>query len=143
MNFSKTTFYALNILSFMAKNDDFRMSANYLHQKLNLPYSYIRSVMLSLAKNNIINSINGRNGGFILSRDKPQIFLSEIIDVTEGLESFNKCIMGFDKCPFNYGCYMHPIWTRMRDEILNVFRNTSLADLLIAEIDIKYNNYHI
>jgi Rrf2 family iron-sulfur cluster assembly transcriptional regulator len=89
--------------------------------------------MGDLSKGNLITGVNGRNGGFRLSRDKSTIFLADIIQVTEGLESLNKCIMGFEECPFNYSCYLHPIWIRMRNEILNVLKQTSLADLLPGE----------
>ncbi len=120
--------------------NNIRMSASYLHSKLNIPYSYLRTVLGDLSKNNLINGVNGRNGGFRLSRDKSAIFLADIVEVTEGLESFNKCVMGFDECPFNYSCYMHPIWIRMRTEILNVLKQTSLADLLPGKKDISNQN---
>ena len=140
MNFTKTTSYSLNILSYMAEHENIRMSASYLHNKLNIPYSYLRTVLGDLSKNNLIKGVNGRNGGFRLNRDKSAIFLADIIEVTEGLESFNRCVMGFDECPFNYSCYMHPIWIRMRTEILDVLKQTSLADLLPGKKDIPNQN---
>ncbi len=124
----------------MAEHENIRMSASYLHSKLNIPYSYLRTVLGDLSKNSLIKSVNGRNGGFRLSRDKSTIFLADIVEVTEGLESFNKCVMGFDECPFNYSCYMHPIWIRMRTEILHVLKQTSLADLLPGKKDISNQN---
>ncbi len=124
----------------MAEHDSIRMSASYLHSKLHIPYSYLRAVLGDLSKGNLISGINGRNGGFRLSRDKSTIFLADIVEVTEGLESLNKCVMGFDECPFNHSCYLHPIWIRMRREILNVLKQTSLADLLPDKKDISYQN---
>ena len=124
----------------MAEHENIRMSASYLHKKLNIPYSYLRTVLGDLSKNNLIKGVNGRNGGFRLNRDKSAIFLADIIEVTEGLESFNKCVMGFDECPVNYSCYMHPIWIRMRTEILDILKQTSLADLLPGKKDIPNQN---
>jgi Rrf2 family protein len=140
MNFTKTTSYSLNILSYMAEHDSIRMSASYLHDKLHIPYSYLRTLLGDLSKSNLIIGVNGRNGGFRLSRDKSTIFLADIVQASEGLESFNKCIMGFEKCPFNYSCYLHPIWIRMKNEILNVLKQTSLADLLPVKTDISNQN---
>ena len=131
MNFSKTTSYSLNVLSYMAKHGNVRMSASYLHDKLSIPYSYLRQVLSGLSKNGFIDSNRGTRGGFIISRDKSTIFLADIIEATEGLDSLNRCIMGFSKCPFNYGCSMHPVWVEMRSNILNVLKQTSLADLNI------------
>jgi Rrf2 family protein len=140
MNFTKTTSYSLNILSYMAEHSSMRMSAIYLHGKLNIPYSYLRRVLGDLSRNNLITGTSGRHGGFRLNRDKSAIFLADIVEATEGLESFNKCVLGFDECPFNYGCNMHPVWVRMRSEILSILKQTSLADLLSSKKDFSDKN---
>lgn len=131
MNFTKTTSYSLNVLSYLAKHENVRMSASYLHEKLGIPYSYLRQVLSGLSKKGLIDSNRGARGGFVISRDISTIFLADIIEATEGLDSFDRCIMGFSKCPFNYGCSMHPVWVEMRSNILNVLKKTSLADLYI------------
>jgi len=113
----------------MSKHSTDRLSANYLHNKLDIPYSYLRQVLHELSENGFINGAKGRNGGFTFSRDVNTIFISEIIDSTEGLESFNRCIMGFDKCPFDGECPMHPVWEKTRNEILEVLKKTTLAEL--------------
>jgi len=124
----------------MAEHDSIRMSASYLHEKLQIPYSYLRAVLGDLSRGNLIVGVNGRNGGFRLSRDKSTIFLADIVQVSEGLESFNKCLMGFEECPFDHSCYLHPIWIRMRNDILSVLKQTSLADLLPVKSDISNQN---
>lgn len=133
MNFSKTTSYSLNVLSYMAKHESVRMSASYLHNQLNIPYSYLRTMLGELSKKRFINSIKGRDGGYILSRDKSDIFLMEIIETTEGPDDFNRCALGFDKCPFNGGCYLHPVWTKMRTDIVKILKTTSLADVITGK----------
>jgi len=129
MNFTKTTSYSLNVLSYLAKHGNIRMSASYLHEKLGIPFSYLRQVLSELSKKGFIDSNRGRGGGFIISRDISTIYMADIIEGTEGLDSLNRCVMGFSKCPFNYGCSIHPVWVEMRTNILNVLKKTSLADL--------------
>jgi Rrf2 family protein len=114
----------------MAKHEVTKMSARYLHEKLDIPYSYLRQILGRLSKNGFITSTRGRDGGFFLGKEVSAIFLSDIIDAIEGLDSFSRCIMGFRECPFGNLCAMHPVWVKMRSEILNVLDNTSLADLL-------------
>jgi Rrf2 family protein len=131
MNFTKTTSYSLNVLSYLAKHENVKMSAIYLHKKLGIPYSYLRQVLSGLSKKGFIDSNRGTRGGFVISRDISNIYLADIIEATEGLDSLNRCIMGFSKCPFNYACSIHPVWVEMRSNILKVLKNTSLADLNI------------
>ena len=131
MNFSKTTSYSLSILSFMAIHSDKNMSADYLHTQLGIPYQYLRQILTNLSKNGFINSIRGRNGGFELARDVSTIYIADIIEVTEDLESFNKCLLGFQECPFNNKCAIHNLWDESRNNILKLLRETSLANLVI------------
>ncbi len=131
MNFKKTTSYSLHILTYLARHENIKMSASYLHKKLEIPYSYLRSVLLDLARKGLIKGTKGRNGGFLLAKGKSEILLSEIINATEGLDTLNKCFLGFEKCPFsNACCRFHHLWTGMRSEIMEILTKKSLEDLL-------------
>lgn len=131
MNFSKTASYSLNVLSYMAAHEDIKMSAAFLHEKLTIPYPYLRQVLTSLSRSGFIHSIRGRSGGFAFSKELREISLADIIEATDGLESLNKCILGFSDCPFNNECSMHSVWDATRSNILKVLKETSLADLVI------------
>ena len=130
MNFSKTASYSLNVLSYMATHEDFNMSAAFLHEKLEIPYPYLRQVLSKLSKSGFIHSTRGRSGGFAFSKAKGEIHIADIIDATDGLESLNKCILGFKNCPFNNECALHSVWETTRGNILKVLKETTLADLV-------------
>jgi Rrf2 family protein len=130
MNFSKTASYSINVLSYMATHDEVSMSAAFLHEKLTIPYPYLRQILTNLSKSGFILSIRGRNGGFVFSKPKKDISIADIIDATDGLDSLNQCILGFRTCPFNNQCSMHPVWESTRANILKVLNETSLADLV-------------
>jgi Rrf2 family protein len=130
MNLSKTTSYSLNVLSYMAKNRDVICSANFLHEKLNIPHQYLRQLLTKLSKSGFIHSSRGRNGGFVFSKKINKIFIADIIEAVEGLDSFNKCILGFTECPLDNLCSMHEFWEHTRENIITELKNTSLADLL-------------
>ena len=130
MNFSKTTSYSLSILSYMAVNEKNSLSADELHRKLDIPYQYLRQLLTSLSKFGFIESVRGRNGGFKFRKSLEQITLANIIDVTEGLENYNKCFLGLEKCPFDNVCSMHDIWQSTRENMLRIFNETTLADLV-------------
>ena len=110
MNFSLTTSYSISVLSYMATHEEDKMSATFLHEKLAIPYPYLRQILTSLSKSGFIHSTRGRSGGFAFTKKKEEISLADIIESTEGLENLNKCILGFKKCPFNEECTMHAIW---------------------------------
>ncbi len=132
MNFSKTTSYAISVLSFMADHDNEKYSAKKLHELLEIPWPYLRQLLTNLSKSGFIYSSRGRNGGFQLLKPANQIILAEIIDQVEGLHVLNKCIMGFTNCPFNHTCAMHEVWDETRKSILNILNNTTLNQLVEA-----------
>jgi Rrf2 family protein len=128
MNFSKTASYSLNILSYMAEYEEIKMSASFLNKELSIPYPYLRQILSNLSKSGFIHSKRGRNGGFVFSRSTEKIFLSEIIESTDGLNNLNKCILGFRECPFDNRCAMHTVWEDTRNNIMNILKQTSLKD---------------
>ena len=136
MNFSKTASYSLNVLSFMANNEDVMMSAAFLHEKLNIPYPYLRQVLTSLSGSGFIHSTRGRNGGFAFSKEIGEISLADIIEATDCLESLNKCILVFSDCPRNNECSMHSVWEEIRVNILAAICGTLL---LIGFLAFFYN----
>ena len=133
MNFSKTTSYAISVLSFLANYKGDKYSAKKLNEILEIPWPYLRQLLTSLSKSGFIFSTQGRNGGFQLNKPADQIVLAEIIDSVEGLNVLDTCIMGFKQCPFNHTCAMHEVWEETRNGILRVLNNTTLDQLLKAE----------
>ncbi len=128
MNFNKTTSYALNVLYYMAENENRVCSANFLHEELDIPHQYLRHLRTHLSKSGFIPGRRGREGGFILKKKVNEIYLADIIDSIEGLDVFNTCIMGFSECPFDNECAMHETWIKTRDDIINILKTTSLAE---------------
>ncbi len=129
MNFSKTTSYALSILSYLADHESEKFSAKKLNEVLEIPWPYLRQLLTKLSKSGFILSTQGRNGGFQLAKAPDQIILADIIDSTEGLNVLGTCIMGFEKCAFNHTCAMHEVWEETRAKILNILNTTSLDQL--------------
>jgi len=129
MNFSKTTSYALSVLSFLADHESEKFSAKKLNEELEIPWPYLRQLLTKLSKSGFILSTQGRNGGYQLQKTADQIYLADIIDSTEGLNVLGTCIMGFKKCPFNHTCAMHEVWVETRANILKVLDTTSLDQL--------------
>jgi Rrf2 family protein len=130
MNLSKTTSYSLNILTYMATHSHENMSAEFLHSQLGIPYQYLRQILTKLSRTGFINSSRGRRGGFELTRDIATIYIADVIEEIEGLEGFSKCILGFQECPFDNKCAIHNLWDESRNNILNIMKQTSLANLI-------------
>ena len=133
MKLSKTSEYAVRILAFMAKDEEKSFSAKYLVEKLRISDKYARRLMTDLTKAALICSTQGRNGGYQFAKNINNITIYEIIDAVEGMDKYSGCILGFDECSDEHPCSMHAVWSSMRDRLIKTFRNTTLADLKIAD----------
>jgi Rrf2 family protein len=129
MNLSKTSEYALRILSFMINSELQVFSAKYLVEQLNIPDKYLRNLLTKLSKAGFIKSIKGREGGYVFAKNADKIFLSDIIDAVEGMEKYEGCVLGFKHCGKNKVCALHEKWAPIREQILNFLHSTSVADL--------------
>jgi Rrf2 family protein len=130
MIFSKTTTYAIRILIFMAGENREVFSAQYLFDNLAIHNRYMRRVLTRLTNKGFLKSIRGRKGGFAFSRPPEKIFLSEIIEATEGMDTLKGCIMGITDCRLSEHCTLHYLWEDTREKILAAFSNTSLMQLI-------------
>jgi len=129
MKLSNTSEYALRILSFMARDAERKYSAKYLVEKLKISDKYLRRILTILSKEGIIVSSQGREGGYTFQKKIRDIFLSDIIDATEGMEKYLGCVLGFSECSDENPCAFHQQWVTTRAKIVHDFQETSLADL--------------
>ena len=129
MILSRTSEYALRILSYMATTDVDLFSAKLLYEELDIPKRYLGRLLTNLTKEDLIKSTRGRNGGYVIAKKLNEIHLSDIIDAVEGFDSFDRCIVGKYQCELSNPCPMHAIWADSKEKILSTLKNTSLADL--------------
>ncbi len=135
MVLTKTTEYAVRVLAYMANNESrVLFSAKSLHENLKIPYKYLTRLMTNLAKHGYLTSVKGRAGGFMLKKKPNEISLSDIIGAVEGMDSFSKCILGFDDCSDDNPCALHFIWEKTKKQFLEVLENTTLEDIKNAYI---------
>lgn len=132
MTFNKTTTYAIMMLSHMVTTNRGKYSAAYLSKELNIPLQYCRQLLTDLSKKGLLSSSHGRTGGFDIAKAPGKIFLSEIVDAVEGMDSFNRCIMGFEICPLkdNKTCVLHASWEEAKNSVVNVLTTTSLKNFI-------------
>ncbi len=129
MILTKTTEYAVRVLTFMASQNEDLFSAKYIHKQLNIPYKYLTRLMTDLAKHGCLSSIRGRQGGFKFTKKLSDISLAKIIEAVEGMDSFNACILGFDECSSDNPCAMHYVWEKNKAEFIKTLENTTLDDI--------------
>jgi Rrf2 family protein len=85
MKLSKTSAQAALALSFLStcKLQEF-VQARHVAEHLGIPTDSMLKILQALARNNLIQSQLGRNGGYRLSRAMEQVTLLQVVEVIDG-----------------------------------------------------------
>lgn len=129
MNFNITTEYALRIMSYMVSDEHKIHTTKELFEHLQIPFRYLRKLMISLSKSDILDSIRGKNGGYKLARSPKEITLLQIIEAT-GEDPLGKiCFFGSKECDLENKCTMHDKWSKVRENMSLILSTTTLEDI--------------
>ncbi len=92
---------------------------------------YLEQIFLKLKKNNLVKSIRGTNGGYILNKDPKEIKLSEIFLALDEKVKTMGCNKESKKgCNGkSTKCITHNLWDELEIHINTFFENKKLSDL--------------
>jgi Rrf2 family protein len=133
MRLYKSSEYAIRCLVAMAHGSADLYSAKHLSGTLDIPYKFLSRLMSRLTAAGIVESVQGKNGGYRIARPLDGIRLADVVDVVEGLDSYERCILGFDRCDDANPCPMHEFWTGHKQGILDMMHNVTLAQMAASE----------
>ncbi len=95
----------------------------------NIPESYLEQLLATLRRAGFIRSVRGPQGGHSLLRDPQELKISEVIVALEGSILPISCLEEGSPCTTGGGCAQRDMWVQVREAILQVLDNTTLADL--------------
>lgn len=94
-----------------------------------IPESYLEQLLTTLRRSGFIRSVRGPQGGHALIRNPAELPVSEVIEALEGTIMPTDCLDESSACSKNGGCAQRDMWSDVRDAILGVLENTTIADL--------------
>ena len=98
----------------------------------NISLLYLEQIFLKLKKNNLVKSIRGTNGGYILNKDPKEIKISEIFLAVEEKVKTVGCTKESKKgCNGkSTKCITHDLWDELELHINTFFESKKLSDLI-------------
>lgn len=132
---SKKTKYGIKALTYLAKQEDkMPVAIATISKSENISLKFLESILLTLRKNGLLGSKKGKGGGYYLLKEPNEILMTSIYRILEGPISMVPCVsLNFyekcDDCPDENACAVHKLMIQVRDNTLQIFRNTTLADL--------------
>ena len=132
--------YAVMALADIAKFDKQNpISLRDISLRQSISLVYLEQIFSKLKKNNIVKSIRGTNGGYILAKDPEQIKLSNIFSAVEEKIKTKQCKKESKKgCNGkSTKCITHYLWDELEIHINDFFDKKNLGHLLKSNLETK------
>ena len=99
-------------------------------ERQTIPEAYLEQLIALLRKGELVKSIRGAQGGYMLSRPAGEITVGNVLRTLEGDLSIVSCLAGEDVCAKSGGCPTQAVWKKLRDGINQVVDSITLQDML-------------
>lgn len=99
-------------------------------ERQNISRKYLETIMTILSKNNMVEALQGKGGGYRLIHRPEEYRVGDILRLTENSLAPVACLQeGADPCERAAECKTLPMWTRLFHLINDHFDGITLADL--------------
>jgi Rrf2 family protein len=139
---SNTCKYAIRAVLYLAvnTNEGRKTGIKQISEELDIPTPFLGKILQSLAKHRLLVSTKGPSGGFGLGIPAEKIHLMDIVEIIDGMDSFNKCVIGVKYCfEQENPCALHSRYADLRNEIKELFEKETLAELALEVREGKFN----
>lgn len=101
-------------------------------ERTGISESYLEQLISLLKKADILKSIRGASGGYILSKKPEEISVGDILRVVEGPLELVECLSKSETCGTGGcdNCITKNVWAKLSESVSETADNISLADLI-------------
>lgn len=124
--------YALRVMLDLAQNQsDGYIAMKKVAERQGLSLKYIERIMPVLSKNNYVEGVHGKGGGYRLSKEPADYKVGDVLRLAEGDLSPVTCLScNAERCDRADTCPTLPMWTEFHNMVNNYFDGITLADLM-------------
>ena len=115
------------------------LSIKTISGRQNISEYYLEQLFSPLRKADLIKSIRGAQGGYVLSREPKDITVADIMYVLEGPIEVADCIDGV-ACDNVDCCATRLLWEKIKNSIDDVLTSVTLQDIVDDYEEIKFKN---
>lgn len=130
---SNTSKYAVRAVIYLALNGtkDAKIGIKQISKDLEIPTPFLGKILQSLAKHKLLASTKGPHGGFSLGKNPYDISLMDIVEIIDGLDSFDMCVLGLKTCTESHtNCPVHSDYATIREQLKNLFQSENIGILV-------------
>lgn len=132
MKISSKARSALLAMVYLARHKE-HVSLPALAESENISVTFLEQIFSKLKKADLVQSMRGINGGYILSKQAEHISILDIIQAVDPLPSATKCKKSGKSCGLGQEkCAMHHFFERLDQVTFSYLQSTTLSDIFSA-----------
>ncbi len=137
MGLSQTTGYAVHALCCLEDPTCHPRLIRDIAECTAIPKPYLAKIINQLSRKGLVTTKRGYRGGIFLTRPSTEISLLDVVEAIEGKAWIGECLLGMDDYTAYCVCPTQKIWKKIRGQIQDALRNTSLASVVQCMIELK------
>lgn len=123
--------YALRMMLDLAENSSGKhVPLKEIAERQNISLKYMEAIMPNLVKAGLVSAIQGKGGGYMLSKNIGEYTVGEVLKASEGSMVPVACLEGGFECPRSSICKTRKVWEKLDLMIDGYLDNLPLSDLL-------------
>jgi Rrf2 family protein len=133
MILSRTSEYALQALTYLAAQPPGSSVLNRdVARYLGVPAPYLTKILKDLVKHGLAVSQKGRGGGYAIHPAALRTSIRTVVELTEGRDVFEGCLLGLKVCSDATACPVHHRWSPMKAGLLALLGKQTIGAMAEA-----------
>jgi Rrf2 family iron-sulfur cluster assembly transcriptional regulator len=124
---SKNAVLAILDIALYSRNNEV-VNISDISKRQNISTAYLEQLLSKLRRANILKSIKGPGGGYIIAKDLDQVNIYQIINIVNDNIDATNC-KGKSNCHNNKQCLAHSLWDGLTHHIHDYLAKITLSDL--------------
>lgn len=134
LRLTKKADYGLMALKYLAEHpEEASLSAKDIAEAYHIPPQLLAKILQKLAREGLLRSHAGMNGGYTLSRKAQEITAFEVIRIIDGPLFITSCVTESGICDLTSSCTIKEPLARVNDSISDVLKKIRISDLVEAD----------
>ena len=130
LQISRKVDYALRALIYLARQaEPPAATLGQIAAQIAVSPQFLAKIVEELVHRGLVRSRRGPRGGYMLARSPGEISFNDVIEAVEGSIALNSCLDGHGDCVLLPTCGMMPVWQEAQRRLVEVFSETTLADV--------------
>ena len=111
------------------ESKDTPVTIGEISENLEISFHFLTKSFQLLTQRGILESLRGPAGGIFLNKPVNKVFLIDVINILEGEDFFDTCMLGLPGCGEREPCPVHMFWKDVKGKMKMEFKKTTLAHL--------------